>query len=147
MMIPTNKQEPTGIVEAGSLLLTICLLFIAAVSNTAYAQGNRESNDIAVLFHTSNLSTFKQEFGFGLRTYLESVQSDFPALDVSYEFLGLDNFPAQSRPGVLIDFLKHNQQLNPARVIISVLGSSAEFLLTYGDEIYGDLPKVYRTSK
>lgn len=124
-------------------MVSLCLVLLVGVSHTAYSQVNSEDSEIVVLFHSSNLSLFKQEFGVGLSEYIDNIQADFPYLNVSYEFLGLDNFSSQSRPDVLIEHLKHNQQVSPAAVIVSVMGPTAEFLFAYGDEIYGDLPIVY----
>lgn len=143
MMINRSGLGFGGVVNSSLRSLLLCSMLIAGASQPAYSQQNPDNSEIVVLFHNANLSSFKQEIGLGLREYIDSIQADFPYLNVSYEFLGLDNFPSQTRPSVLIEHLKHNQQVKPAAVIMPVMGPTVEFLTAYGDEIYGELPRVY----
>ncbi|NQV68680.1 MAG: response regulator [Pseudohongiella sp.] len=128
------------------LFFWLCLGLAAGLSQSAVSQENTADTNIVVVFHSADFSLFKQDFSYGLSDYLDNVQTDFPHSRTTYEFLDLKNFPMGERPTVLIDLLKYNQQVDPASVVISVLTPTTEFMLAYGEEIYGDTPIVYAFS-
>lgn len=143
MMLPIITGYPNNLLQCVMRGLLPCLLLTAAVNHTAYSQETVTQKKILVLFHNSDFSPFKQEFSLGLHDYIDNGQSIFPNVTITYEFLGLNSFSSETRPNVLIDLLKHNQQVDPAAVVISVQTPSAEFLEAFGDELYGDIPRVY----
>lgn len=106
------------------------------------AQEAANGNKILVLFDTNALTTFKQSFSDGLALYLRENLVDSPELRISYEFLGMDDFPTEAIPDVLVDMLAYKQRVDPASVIISAL-SPINALSTLASELYPDLPVVY----
>lgn len=124
-----------------ALLLVMAL--IATFSTFAFTQEVTDNKKIVILFHNSEFSIFKQEFGEGLRDYIDNLQDEFSSTRVMIELLGLNKVFSEARTEGLIELLKEDQRNDPASVVVSVLSPSAEFLSTYGEEIYGDTPKVY----
>lgn len=134
-------------VADGRLLVTlgclVSLLFCGFWPSKTVAQADVTGEKILVLFYNNSFSEFKQEFGAGVQDYLQNNRNDLPNIRLSYEYLGLGGVPQNIRPDVIIDMLKFKQQFDPASLVISVLYPTANFLNSFGEEIYEDIPIIY----
>lgn len=130
------------------IYLIYCLLsLIACFSSIASSQQIIEpvptAHKVLVLFDSNTLSPWKRQFSDSLHARLLEIESATDPIQLSYEFLGLDDLPADSMPGWVLDGLKNKHQLSPADLVISVLPDSSAFLYNYGEDIYPDVKFLY----
>lgn len=136
-------REQSANLKSISRMLMLFLVLAIGSNQIVFSQEFLDDKKIVVLFHSSDFSLFKQDFSAGLRNYIDNVQIDFPHTRITYELLGLNKLSSETRPNVLVDLLRDDQQADPASVVIAVLSPAAEFLLDHGDDIYADIPKIY----
>lgn len=130
-------------------LIVYCLLALAlGFSASIYSQQNLASvptpHKVLVLFDSNTLSPWKRQFSDNLHARLLEIEDETTAdpVQLSYEFLGLDDLPADI-PDWVLDGLRNKQQLSPADVVVSVLQESSGFLYRYGEDIYPDAKFLY----
>lgn len=119
------------------------ILLATTATKTVSSQEIVGGKKILVLYPHTDSTLFREQFNSGLSDYIYNVQVEFSNMKVSNELLGLNKPNVAARTDVLVDFLKEDQQLDPASVIVSVLSPTADFLGVYGDEIYADTPRIY----
>lgn len=130
-----------------SLLFCSLLSLAAGFSSIACSQQITEitpaTHKVLVLFDSNTLSPWKRQFSDSLHARLLAIESSTDPVQLSYEFLGLDELPVGSVPGWVLDGLKNKQQLSPADLVISVLPDSSDFLYNYGEDIYPGVKFLY----
>ena len=112
------------------------LLAFSGINATVSSQEIVDNHKVVVLFGSSFLNPFRQNLSSGFF----DAQGN---LEFSYEFLQLDDYETDIRPDALISLLKDRQEANSAELVISVTSPVDEFLFTYGDEIYGNIPRIF----
>ncbi|MCH8134771.1 MAG: PAS domain S-box protein [Proteobacteria bacterium] len=125
------------------LLLLPFLVLGLAFSTTTTAQAVITDSKVVILFDTNTFSPWKRSFSEGLNYSLSNNQNEFSNIRIAFEFLGLHYFPIDVRPDSLIEMLKYKQRVDPAAIIVAVLPPTADFLFSYGDELYSDVPIIY----
>ena len=136
-------EDVKGIAQSFLRLHLLLLALSPSFWQIAVAQQTAVGNRIVVLFDTNTLTPWKRSFSEGLEDYLGSTRSDFPSIRVTYEFLGVNDFPENDLPDVLVEMLEYEQQVDPASVVISTLSPTATRLYSFGDELYAGVSKIY----
>ncbi|MDA1371044.1 MAG: ATP-binding protein [Proteobacteria bacterium] len=125
------------------LLFVFSTCLVVAGSVSALAQDSVSAQKILVIHDSSDLGFWRQSFDSSLHSYISENTRPNKPMRLSIEYTGINQQPESQRPDALIAFLKEQHALDPAHLIVSVLPPSAQFVNTYGDEIFPGVPRIY----
>ena len=105
------------------------------------AQEETSNKDILVLLGLDEMGIWENDFTQELFGTLKA-ETDF-SFSIHYQFLGLNTILSDEDPSELIAYLDRRASDTSYDLVMAILPAANQFLVTYGDNLYPDIPKLY----
>ena len=145
MQITKNAAGKGSALLGGRSISLLCLAVVGAplcllgegVSGRELPQKKR----VLVLHGRWGMGTWETRFNTGLHT---GVQDDPDmVVGITQEGLGLEYVASNDDLQNVIDHLRHKTESNPVDLVIAVVPTANEFLLSHGETLFPGIPKLF----
>ena len=123
------------------IYLPILLVLFCLFSEGAHAQQAPPKKNVMVLHGVWRIRTW--EIPFNSTLHNEFLTDETVTAGITHVYLGLEDFPDGVYPQKLMESLRDRKEKNPVDLVISVLPTANRFLLSYGQELFPGVPKVF----
>ena len=123
------------------IYLPILLVIFGLFSEGAHAQQAPLKKNVLVLHGLWRIRTW--EIPFNSILHNELLADKAVTAGITHVYLGLEDFSDSVYPRKLIEELRDRIKKNPVDLVISVLHGANRFLLSYGQELFPGVPKVF----
>jgi len=123
------------------IYLPILLVLFCLFSEGAHAQQAPPKKNVLVLHGLWRIRTWEISLNSSLHN--EFLADKAVTAGITHVYLGLEDFPDSVYPRKLIEDLRDRVEKNPVDLVISVLHGADRFLLSYGQELFPGVPKVF----
>ena|GEM_PF-1377158 len=123
------------------IYLPILLVLFCLFSEGAHAQQAPPKKNVMVLHGVWRIRTW--EIPFNSTLHNEFLTDETVTAGITHVYLGLEDFPDGVYPQKLMEALRDRKEKNPVDLVISVLPTANRFLLSYGQELFPGVPKVF----
>jgi len=123
------------------IYLPILLVLFCLFSEGAHAQQAPPKKNVLVLHGLWRIRTYEIPFNSSLHDALLADKA--VRAGITHVYLGLEDFPDSVYPQNRIEELRDRIEKNPIDLVISFLPVANRFLLSYGQELFPGVPKVF----
>ena len=123
------------------IYLPILLVLVCLFSEGAHAQQAPPKKNVLVLHGLWRIRTYEIPFNSSLHDALLADKA--VRAGITHVYLGLEDFPDSVYPQNRIEELRDRIEKNPIDLVISFLPAANRFLLSYGQELFPGVPKVF----
>jgi len=123
------------------IYLPILLVLFCLFSEGAHAQQAPLKKNVLVLHGLWRIRTWEIPFNSTLHNAF--LADTAVTAGITHIYLGLEDYPDSVYPRKLIEQLRDRVEKNPVDLVISVLPGADRFLLSYGEELFPGVPKVF----
>jgi PAS domain S-box-containing protein len=136
-----EKNAMLRIKKISLIYLPILLALFYLFSEGAHAQQEPPKKNVLVLHGQWRIRTWEIPFNSSLHN--KFLADKAVTTGITHVYLGLQDFPDSVYPQKLIEELRDRIEKNPVDLVISVLPGADRFLLSYGQELFPGVPKVF----
>lgn len=126
------------------IYLSILLLFLSVIVDKMYAQESPSYPPIKnIMVLHAEWQLWKWAKPFDSILYTEMSNQNDQDLRITFEFLGLESVQKGAYPQEVIEHLRYKIAKKPLDLVIALLPQANEFLLSYGQEVFPRVPKIF----
>ena len=123
------------------IYLPILLVLFGLFSEGAHAQQAPPKKNVLVLHGLWRIRTWEVRLNSTLHN--EFLADKAVTAGITHVYLGLEDFSDSAHRQKIIEELHYRTDRNPVDLVISILPTANSFLLSYGQELFPGVPKVF----